>query len=140
MILLRLIILGAALLLSARAGAGAPPADREDACFPDVRDVSLLYSEGLRIQEQAGRLRGPDRDQAYERALRCFLLVLEVSKSPELAKVYHPVGLIYEKLDRPVEAIAALERYLAEVPESRRWPGATGQVRERLRRLREQVA
>jgi tetratricopeptide (TPR) repeat protein len=116
------------LLLCAPAWAAADPCDGDDA--------RRLSAEGLRLYKEAFALsREPERARAlYEQALRCFERAIAVSQTP--AKIYHPLGLVYEKLDRREEAIAAFERFLAEVPESERSPQVTQKLRDKLAALR----
>jgi hypothetical protein len=64
--------------------------------------------------------------------------VLEID--PTAARAYHPLGVLYARLERPVEAVTALRAFLHKVPEAERLPGVTAQIEETLRALRRQVA
>lgn len=102
-----------------------------------LQDPRRLVEEGLR-QYRAGFAdqRPAVSRQRYEQALRCYERAIEHSLNP--AKIHHPLGLVYEKLGRPEEALAAYERFLAEVPEEERSAQVTRKIEERIASLREQ--
>lgn len=128
-----LLALGAALLLPARGGAATEP------CGPEEKDPQRLAQQGLRLYKEAGAVADPGaRTKTYERALRCYQGVLRTGKNP--APIYHPLGLVYEKLERYVEAVESLERFLREVPEAERKVGVTKQIDDKLRDLGRRVA
>jgi hypothetical protein len=115
-------------------------ADETDPCGPGVKDAQKLAQAGLRLYKETGALPEPSqRARGYERSLRCFLAAIEKSTGSP-AKIYHPLGLVYEKLERYVEAVQAFRRFLAEVPEAQRNPGVTKQITDKLQRLRQHVA
>jgi hypothetical protein len=118
---------------------GLARAQAPDPCGPGERDAQRLAQEGLRLYKDAGALADPgERTKGYERALRCYQAVLRVGANPVL--IYHPLGLVYEKLERHVEAVEALERFLREVPEAERRVGVTKQIDDKLRDLAGRVA
>lgn len=131
----RILLLGLALgpLLPAPALAQAPsPCDTST-------DPKRLVEEGLRLYKAAfAQGPGPVARAQYEQALRCYERAMDNSRSP--AKIYHPLGLVYEKLDRPEDALDAFERFLGEVPESERSPQVSQKLRERVEVLRAQLA
>jgi hypothetical protein len=125
---------------AALAGREAParPA-AEDLCQSGGQDASKLAAEGLRRYREAFLLRDPvEQPRAYERAMRCYLRAMELQPAAA-GKLSHPLGLVYEKLGRPVEAREAFRRFLAAVPETQRNIGVTQQINEKLRALSAQV-
>lgn len=120
-----------------RAGDGKAPAD---SCGPEVTDPQRLAEAGLRLYKDAAGLDDPQaRVKEYERALRCYQAALERSQRSAV-KLYHPLGLVFEKLERNVEAVEAFRRFLAEVPEAQRNVGVTKQINDKLKALGRSVA
>jgi hypothetical protein len=121
---------------------GAAPAWGKDAdpCGEGKKDPRQMAETGLRLYKEAARLEDPAAQvKEYERALRCYQAAI-LASSGQAAKVYHPLGLVYEKLERYVEAVEAFKRFLAEVPENQRNPGVTKQITDKLKALRPHVA
>ncbi len=118
----------------ARKEGGAEP------CGPEVKDPQRLAEGGLRLYKEAASTSDPtEQAREYERALRCFTAAMQGSRGAA-SKLYHPLGLVYEKLDRDVEAVEAYERFLADVPEDRRKVGVTKQISDKLKVLKRRVA
>lgn len=116
-------------------GAGAAHADAS-ACG-DSGDPQALADEGLRLYKAAFRLQDAAlRGKEFERSLRCFQAAQRLKPVP---KLYHPFGLVYEKLERNAEAATAFERFLALVPEAERNVGVTRQIDDKLAVLRKKV-
>jgi tetratricopeptide (TPR) repeat protein len=102
-------------------------------------DPRRLVEEGLRLYKAAfAQVQPQAARQRYEAALRCYDRAIERSQSP--GKIFHPLGLVYEKLDRPEDALEAYQRFLAEVPEAERSPQVSQKLRERVDALRAQLA
>lgn len=98
-----------------------------------------LAEEGLRAYREAqGDADEARRARGLERAVRCYQLALGKSQVGG-AKVYHPLGLAYEKLGRDAEAADAFAAFLREVPEVERLPGVTRQVSAKLEALLRKV-
>lgn len=133
----QLISMSAILLLSSVAPAWGKDADP---CGEGGKDPRQMAEAGLRLYKEAARTDDPAAQvKEYERALRCYQAAMRAS-SGQAAKVYHPLGLVYEKLERYVEAVEAFKRFLAEVPENQRNPGVTKQITDKLKALRPHVA
>lgn len=110
-----------------------------DACGKDAQGPRALAEEGLRLYKAAASIaESGERVRTYERALRCYQQALKSGQ--QVDALYHPLGLVYEKLERPVEAIGAFERFLAAVPEIERRPGVTKQIQDKLKVLLAQVS
>lgn len=113
-----------------------------DPCGKDGKDAQgprALAEEGLRLYKAAASIaESGERVRTYERALRCYQQALKSGQ--QVDALYHPLGLVYEKLERPVEAIGAFERFLAAVPEIERRPGVTKQIQDKLKVLLSQVS
>lgn len=137
----RFLLAGLLLLCGAGAAAGAPKETHgADPCSPQVRDPQKLAEAGLAMYRAAAALHDPAlRVKEYERALRCYRAAMDSSKG-QAAKLYHPLGLVLEKLDRPVEAAEAFKLFLERVPEGERHVGVTKQIDDKLAALRRQVA
>jgi hypothetical protein len=115
-------------------------ASAADSCGPEVTDPQRLAEAGLRLYRDAAGVDDPQaRVKEYERALRCYQAAFERSQR-QAVKLYHPLGLVYEKLERHVEAVDALRRFLAEVPEAQRNVGVTKQINDKLKALGRFVA
>lgn len=119
----------------------APPTPGKEAPDPCAESQAPqdLASTGLNLYRLAlAQAEEHERARVLERSLRCFQHALAQSAVGK-SKLYHPLGLVYERLGRPEQAIEALERFLAEVPEVSRQPGATKQVTDKLAALYSQV-
>lgn len=101
--------------------ATAPPAQLAEAGL-------AAYRAALSINQEDARTR------ALELAVRCYQLAQKGSRQGG-AKLYHPLGLAYDRLGRPAEAAIAFAAFLREVPESDRLPGVTGQINQRMHSL-----
>lgn len=127
------------LLLGTHAGLADAAAAR-DGCADG--DPVALAEEGLRLYQNAVRNLQPRDPRAaiaeFERALRCYRSVIRLSKDP--SKIYHPLGLVYQRLERYTEALEAYQRFLAAVPEELRKPGVTRQIQDRMQEVRAHVA
>jgi hypothetical protein len=103
-----------------------------------MKDRQVLANTGLRIYRDSFAVKDDtERTRLLEGSLHCFLLALDKGPSPLL---YHPLGLVYEKLERFGEATESFQRYLAEVPEQKRPPGVTKKLTDKLVELRKLVA
>lgn len=111
-----------------------------DVCDPAVaRDPQKMAEAGLKLYRAAQGIADPMvQAKEYEHALRCYRGAISTGQG-SVAKIYHPLGLVYERLGRDVEAVEALQRFLREVPEDRRNVGVTKQINDKLAALKRRV-
>lgn len=120
-------------LLVVLAVTSAAPA-RAASCAPgdpaqQLAETGLqAYRDAVARKDDAARTRG------LELAVRCYHLA-QNQNPPGRAKLYHPLGLAYDRLGRDAAAATAFAAFLREIPEAERLPGVTAQINLRLAAL-----
>lgn len=97
-----------------------PPGEDEVRDEPNLERAMEAFQRGSQNYNEA----------RYQQALRDFLEAASLYASPDFQ---YNIGLCYEKLDKPEEAIAAFETYLKTKPEA----ADRANVEDRVERLRE---
>ncbi|HET6584083.1 MAG TPA: tetratricopeptide repeat protein [Nannocystaceae bacterium] len=96
-----------------------PPGEDEVRDEPNLERAMEAFQRGSQNYNEA----------QYQQALRDFLEAASLYASPDFQ---YNIGLCYEKLDKPEEAIAAFETYLKTKPEA----ADRANVEDRIERLR----